>query len=79
MYLGEIVMITGLVMTIPSPFSIALLVVFILFQYLRARMEQNRLSMASPEYVEHMQNSGMFFPSVDLFFDHKSRRVRTDF
>lgn len=62
MYLGEIVMIAGMVLTMLSLFSIGLIVSFILFQYLRARMEQSRLAAASPEYAEHMKTSGMFFP-----------------
>jgi protein-S-isoprenylcysteine O-methyltransferase Ste14 len=62
MYLGEVAMVTGLVMTMLNPFSIALLLVLTLFQYLRAGMEQNRLATASPEYAEHMRQSGMFFP-----------------
>ena len=66
MYLGEVVMVAGLVMTILSPFSIALLGALILFQYLRACMEQSRLSMASPEYAEHMKKSGMFFPKRSM-------------
>lgn len=64
MYAGELVMVLGLVMTMLSPFSVALLVALVLFQYLRARMEQNRLAMASPEYAKHMKRSGMFFPKL---------------
>ncbi|MCH7549260.1 MAG: isoprenylcysteine carboxylmethyltransferase family protein [Candidatus Krumholzibacteriota bacterium] len=64
MYLGEIVMAAGVVLVTLSPFSIALLVGFMLLQHLRARMEQDRLSMASPEYAEHTRRSGMFFPKI---------------
>ncbi len=62
MYLGEITMMVGLVLSRLSPFSIGLLGCLVLFQYLRARMEQDRLSEASPENATHMRSSGMFFP-----------------
>jgi protein-S-isoprenylcysteine O-methyltransferase Ste14 len=64
MYLGEITMTAGLVLSMMSPFSIALLATFAILQYVRGRMEQMRLCEASPQYAEHMASSGMFLPKA---------------
>jgi protein-S-isoprenylcysteine O-methyltransferase Ste14 len=62
MYVGEITMMLGVVLAGLSPYGVALLGCFIALQVSRARMEQQRLAEASPEYRAHLRRSGMFVP-----------------
>jgi uncharacterized membrane protein len=64
MYIGEIVMVTGVVITLASAFTLTLWILLVLFQILRARMEERRLAEASPEYAALMARTGMFFPKA---------------
>jgi protein-S-isoprenylcysteine O-methyltransferase Ste14 len=62
MYLGEIIAAAGIVIILASAFTVTLLVFLVVFQTLRARMEERRLAEASPEYAALMARTGMFFP-----------------
>jgi uncharacterized membrane protein len=64
MYIGEIIAATGIVIMLASAFTVTLWVLLVVFQTLRARMEERRLAEASPEYAALMARTGMFFPKA---------------
>ena len=62
LYIGEILMVAGIVLSSPSVFRIAIFVALVLFQIWRAKMEESHLAAASPEYAARMKVTGMFLP-----------------
>jgi protein-S-isoprenylcysteine O-methyltransferase Ste14/Flp pilus assembly protein TadD len=64
LYVGEILLGAGLVLTVPSVFGLVVLGLLVAFQYLRARMEEAQLAAASPRYRERFATTGMFFPPL---------------
>ncbi|MFC1572301.1 methyltransferase family protein [Candidatus Eisenbacteria bacterium] len=64
LYTGEIALITGVVLIRPTVFGLFLVALEIVFQYMRAKMEEARLAESSPEYAARMLKTGMFFPRL---------------
>ena len=64
LYVGEILMVLGLLLSAPTRFGIALLIALTVLQVVRAGMEERRLCDASPEYAGRMQMTGGFFPRL---------------
>ena len=64
LYVGEILMVLGLLLSEPTRFGIALVATLTALQVARARMEEQRLCDASPEYAARMNATGGFFPRL---------------
>lgn len=64
LYSGEMILQFGFVLTVPSYFGFAVFILLVALQYWRARMEEQRLAAASPEYAARLAESGMFFPRI---------------
>jgi protein-S-isoprenylcysteine O-methyltransferase Ste14 len=47
-----------------SPVNVVLYVVFVAGQTLRARIEEQKLAAAFPEYEEYRKSTGMFLPRI---------------
>ena len=64
LYIGEILMATGLCLSRPTLFGILVVLALSRLQWARTVMEEARLSAASPEYAERMHTTGRFFPRM---------------
>jgi protein-S-isoprenylcysteine O-methyltransferase Ste14 len=62
-YLGEITALAGLTLAVPVPRNVALLVVLVAAQMIRARYEERALSAAFPEYASYMKTTGRLVPT----------------
>lgn len=62
LYLGEITMAAGLLLCGPSLFGVALVTTLATLQLARARMEESRLTAASPAYATLSTRTGRLLP-----------------
>ena len=64
LYTGHFIMFFGYLMFHLFWCTSVLYVLFVLGQYVRARIEENKLMNAFPEYSMYMRSAGMFFPKI---------------
>jgi protein-S-isoprenylcysteine O-methyltransferase Ste14 len=64
LYVAELVTFVGSVLTMISPFSTVVLVVFVTIQAYRAMQEEKVLKAAFPEYESYMSQAGRFTPRL---------------
>jgi hypothetical protein len=69
LYAGHFIMFFGYLMFHLYWYTCILYIVFVLGQYLRARIEEHKLSDAFPEYSDYMRTTGMFFPLIKKPFN----------
>jgi protein-S-isoprenylcysteine O-methyltransferase Ste14 len=64
-YSGYVLVWLGLILSHLSPAVIVIVAMHTALMVYRARLEERRLSEASPEYREYMQRTGFLFPRLD--------------
>jgi len=62
LYTGHFLMFFGSLCLRLHSYTIAMYVLFVAGQFLRAQIEEKKLSATFPEYVEYIKKTGMFFP-----------------
>ena len=66
-YLGQIVMLIGVAVLLPTPISIAILVIHTLFCLIKAADEENHLrTVIGDEYRDYLSRTGGFIPKLRL-------------
>jgi len=64
MYLAHFLIFLCVLLQRFAPPTLALYVVFVLGQVVRARIEERKLAQSFPEYEEYRRRTGMFFPKL---------------
>jgi protein-S-isoprenylcysteine O-methyltransferase Ste14 len=64
LYTGHFIMFFGYLMFHLYWYTCVLYILFISGQYVRARIEENKLMRLFPEYADYMRTTGMFFPRL---------------
>jgi len=72
LYTGQAVTFFGYLMFHLYWYTFVFYILFILGQYYRARIEENKLMNAFPEYASYMQSTGMFFPKITRSKSHST-------
>lgn len=66
LYLGEIVSYAGVLMMRFSLVNTVIFIVFIIFQVVRSRIEEQKLEKVFPEYRKYKKRTGIFFPRIGI-------------
>jgi len=67
-YLSHLIIFFGFLILHFSPLSLALYIIFVTGQILRAKMEENKLIETFPDYITYKNKTGMFIPSFNRLF-----------
>lgn len=64
LYLGESLTTIGFCLLSVSWFNLFLVLLFIIFQRVRASLEEKKLASAFPDYLEYKKTTGLYFPKI---------------
>lgn len=64
LYVGEEIAALGVLLPVITPFTIGIFILHCILQYLRARSEEQLLSVAFPDYVSYAHKVARFIPHV---------------
>ena len=66
LYTGYFIMFFGYLLFHLYWYTCILYILFVIGQYVRARIEEGKLMSAFPEYADYMRSTGMFFPRLSI-------------